>query len=177
MTELKGTNIASTILPFTTEDKYASHDSKYGKGGWREVATVAERDEISVDRRTSGMAVYVTSEAKLYILNDDLTTWTAFKQESLSAGDGIEITPDNKIVNTRSFACLDISDRLTGEEQYFIIKEDEAKLIGNKFILLYNGVWQVRDLSYTYNPTTRILTTLFSENPSVGESLIIVYVD
>lgn len=76
-----------------------------------------------------------------------------------------------------NFAYLDISSRLTGEEQFFIITEEEALKIGNDFILLFNGIWQVKGITYTYDPQTRILTTLFSEHPKVGESLVIVYIN
>lgn len=76
MAELKGTNLSSSIVPFTTEDTFATHLAKFGKGGWRSVADTAERDGITADRREAGMAVYVVAEKKVYILSDDLTTWT-----------------------------------------------------------------------------------------------------
>lgn len=79
MAELSGTNLAGSIVPFTTEDKFATHLAKFGKGGWRSVADTAERDGITADRREAGMAVYVVAEKKLYILADDLTSWTELK--------------------------------------------------------------------------------------------------
>lgn len=59
MSALKGTNVASTIVPFTTEDMYATHDSLYGKGGYKEVATEQERDAIPETRLKEGTKVYV----------------------------------------------------------------------------------------------------------------------
>lgn len=79
MTALNGTNVAAKVVPFTTEDTYATHVSEYGKGGWHEVASTTDRNAIPADRRTAGMAVYVTNESKLYTLNEDLTTWTEFE--------------------------------------------------------------------------------------------------
>lgn len=76
MAELLGINLAGSIVPFTTEDTFATHLAKFGKGGWRSVADTAERDGITADRREAGMAVYVVAEKKLYILADDLTSWT-----------------------------------------------------------------------------------------------------
>lgn len=76
MAELSGTNLSAKIVPFTTDDTFATHLAKYGQGGWRSVADTAERDGITADRREAGMAVYVISEKKVYILSDDLTTWT-----------------------------------------------------------------------------------------------------
>ena len=37
---INGTNIAAGIVPYTTEDTFATHDSLYGKGGWKEVDTI-----------------------------------------------------------------------------------------------------------------------------------------
>ena len=73
MTEnLKGLNIPSSIVPFTDQDVYATHDSKFGKGGWQSVETVTEMNNISMQRRSIGMAVYVASEKQTYILNGRL---------------------------------------------------------------------------------------------------------
>ena len=59
MIELKGTNIASGIVPFTDQDTYPTHYSQFGKGGYRTVKTLEERDNISQDRLEEGMLVYV----------------------------------------------------------------------------------------------------------------------
>lgn len=90
MAELSGTNLAGSIVPFTTEDKFATHLAKFGKGGWRSVADTAERDEITADRREAGMAVYVVAEKKLYILADDLTSWTELDTDSGYTKDEID---------------------------------------------------------------------------------------
>lgn len=73
MSDLLGTNIATGIVPFTTEDTFPTHYSQYGKGGWKQVATVAERDAISIERRELGMAVYVSETNKIYTLKDGLS--------------------------------------------------------------------------------------------------------
>ena len=67
MEELKGTNVAAPVVPFTSEDKYATHDARYGKGGFRSVATIAERDAIPADRKTEGMVVRVQADKKHYV--------------------------------------------------------------------------------------------------------------
>ena len=59
MADLKGTNVAALIVPFTDQDSYATHDAKYGKGGFRSVQTIAERDAIPAERKEIGMVVYV----------------------------------------------------------------------------------------------------------------------
>lgn len=78
MANIQGTNLAAAIAPFTTDDTYATHDSQYGKGGWHEVLTIAERDAIPEDRKRNGMAVFVVEEKKVYTLESD-GSWTEFK--------------------------------------------------------------------------------------------------
>lgn len=78
--ELHGLQITGTIMPCTDKDKYATHDSKFGLGGWHEVVTIEQRDNIPEERRRLGMACYVKSEGKLYILRNNLlnTGWVTF---------------------------------------------------------------------------------------------------
>ena len=68
MADIKGTNVASKIVPYTTSDNYATHDEEYGRGGYRTVNTVAEMNAIPADRRKEGMLVYVKND-KYYRLN------------------------------------------------------------------------------------------------------------
>lgn len=62
MSDLKGINVSSTIVPYTTEDKFATHDSKYGKGGFKSVLSIVERDEIPEERLSEGTLVYVKED-------------------------------------------------------------------------------------------------------------------
>lgn len=80
MVNIAGTNIAASIVPFTTEDTFPTHLSIYGKGGWREVENISERDSISNDRRNIGMVVYVKENDTIYILKNGITNdnWVIF---------------------------------------------------------------------------------------------------
>lgn len=73
MANISGTNLAAGIAPFTTDDIYPTHYSRYGHGGWHEVATLADLDLIPLPRRTEGMAVRVTAleETYIYTKKDD----------------------------------------------------------------------------------------------------------
>ena len=73
MSKIPGTNVASGIVPFTTDDEFPTHYSEYGKGGWREVSTIAERDSITSQRRKIGMAVDVRETDTVYILKRGLS--------------------------------------------------------------------------------------------------------
>lgn len=77
MANIKGVNIPSTIVPFSTDDTYATHDSIYGKGGFRSVRTLTDRDNIPLARRSVGMLAYVISEDITYKLNDN-NTWDVY---------------------------------------------------------------------------------------------------
>lgn len=59
MAELKGTQVAASIVPFTDLDTYATHDAEYGKGGFRSVDTNKKRDAIPAARKVKGMVVRV----------------------------------------------------------------------------------------------------------------------
>jgi hypothetical protein len=50
-------NVTGTLAPTDTTDVYATHDSVYGKGGYREVIDLTARDSITVARRSDGMLV------------------------------------------------------------------------------------------------------------------------
>lgn len=79
-TNLQGTNIISMIVPTNHADTYATHDSFYGKGGWREVNTLDERNAIPEERRRIGMVVYVRETFKAYLLKNSLSNagWVPF---------------------------------------------------------------------------------------------------
>ena len=70
MANLKGVNVPSTIVPFTTDDTYPVVFDEHIKGGFRSVRTLAERNAIPQARRSVGMLVYVIAEDITYKLND-----------------------------------------------------------------------------------------------------------
>ena len=76
MTQIRGTNVLAPVVPFDTTDSHASHEARYGKGGYRSVADAAERDAIPQLRREAGMLVWVIDTQKAWRLNANLTTWT-----------------------------------------------------------------------------------------------------
>ena len=76
MSSIRGTNVLAPVVPFDTTDTHASHEARYGKGGYRSVADTAERDAIPALRREAGMLVWAINTQKAWRLNDNLTTWT-----------------------------------------------------------------------------------------------------
>lgn len=86
MTAIPGTNVIAPIVPFSTEDGYPSHLALYGRGGYRTVPTVADRDAIPLLRREVGMLVYVAATGLIYRMESDNTTWTALEQSITDGG-------------------------------------------------------------------------------------------
>lgn len=70
--------VSGIIAPSSVQDTYPVTDPKYGLGGLRTVADLVERDSLPTDRRQVGMLVYVTDQAKHYILLNGIsnTNWT-----------------------------------------------------------------------------------------------------
>lgn len=85
MADIKGTNVASKIVPYTDSDEYATHDEKYGVGGYRTVDSVSEMNAIPAARRKEGMLVYVKGD-KIYKLNSSNT----FVNAGLGVGEVID---------------------------------------------------------------------------------------
>lgn len=65
--DLKGTNVYAPIVPGTGEDRYPTHYSKYGKGGIKCVRTIAERDDIPLERLEVPTLCYVLDDDLFYI--------------------------------------------------------------------------------------------------------------
>jgi hypothetical protein len=80
--------VTGFVAPTDPSDVYPSHDSYYGKGGYREVLDLIERDSIPEQRRTVGMLVYVQSSDQIYKLSSGITNadWVIFLDSSPTSG-------------------------------------------------------------------------------------------
>jgi hypothetical protein len=76
MANIPGTNVSAMVVPFDTQDIYATHNDKYGRGGFRVCDTIVDRDSITTPRRKAGMWVKVIETNKIYSLDANETTWT-----------------------------------------------------------------------------------------------------
>lgn len=85
MASIKGTNVLAPVVPFDSTDSHASHEARYGKGGFRSVSDTSERDAITQPRREAGMLVMTLSDGKTWKLASDLTTWSEFSAGLSSA--------------------------------------------------------------------------------------------
>lgn len=76
------------VAPTDSTDTYAVIDPIWGIDSWRSVADLTARDAITADRRRQGMAVWVVSENKLYVLKTGVTNldWVEFTSGSSVTG-------------------------------------------------------------------------------------------
>lgn len=104
MAELKGTQVAASIVPFTDLDTYATHDAEYGKGGFRSVDTNEKRDAIPAARKVKGMVVRVNETGLHYYWNG--SAWTEWLPKGTMLVDAMfdinSTNPvQNKVITTR----------------------------------------------------------------------------
>lgn len=66
MSTLYGTVVITSIVPTSTDDTYPTHHALYGKGGYRTVETLTDRDNLPADRLEEGCLVFVKSENTIY---------------------------------------------------------------------------------------------------------------
>lgn len=90
MSNIAGTNVAAMLAPFTTEDRYPTHNSIFGKGGAKEVQTISERDAIPTERLSDGCTCYVVATGLTYRwLNN---AWTEVQGGGGAGGGVVRLT-------------------------------------------------------------------------------------
>jgi len=98
MSQIQGTNVAAPVVPFSTADVHPSHEAAYGKGGYRSVANVTQRNAIPTARREAGMLVYVQDTGVIFQLAPDLSSWVSLSLGSGPAG-SLAVLSDTDIQN------------------------------------------------------------------------------
>lgn len=98
MAELKGTQVAASIVPFTDLDTYATHDAEYGKGGFRSVDTNEKRDAIPAARKVKGMVVRVNDTGLHWVWTG--TAWAEWLPKGSMVVDAeLSTTSQNPVQN------------------------------------------------------------------------------
>lgn len=87
--------VIGAVEPNDLSDKYPTHNEIYGKGGFRSVATVLERDNITPARRSEGMLVYVIADGKLYQLKGGVANGN-WSDAQFGGGGSTTIVPIDK---------------------------------------------------------------------------------
>lgn len=89
--------VIGSVEPNALTDKYPTHNELYGKGGFRSVADLTERNAITPARRSIGMLVYCIANEKFYQLKGGITdaSWIETNFGSGSSG-GTGVIPIDK---------------------------------------------------------------------------------
>lgn len=96
-----GINLGAPILPATDEDIFPTHDARYGKGGYRSVANITERDAIPPARKEFGMVVHT---------RDDKLNWVwAPNSGAVTINDGAWVLESNTILVESGEALLNLN--------------------------------------------------------------------
>ncbi|WP_316841029.1 tail fiber domain-containing protein [Pedobacter gandavensis] len=88
--------VIGALEPNDLTDKYSTHSDIYGKGGFRSVASNAERDLITPARRSVGMLVYSILEEKFYQLKAGITNSNWVESQMGTGGGSTEMLPIEK---------------------------------------------------------------------------------
>lgn len=135
MSELNGTNVPSKIVPYTSNDNYATHDEEYGRGGFRSVSTVTEMNNIPSRRRKEGMLVHITSDETYYKLKNGTFVKEEFGGGS-SGGDS----------NVKVFTTTGLFNPNRGSTVITLNTEDLGI-----FKSLFDGAWGNTKLYYAFD--------------------------
>lgn len=95
--------LTGTIYVTDEKDTFATHVDCLGKGGYRSVLMLTDRDKITTARRKIGMLVYVRENNKMYLLKDGISNdnWVEFSgggQSNLIVSSLEPSNPESSIV-------------------------------------------------------------------------------
>ncbi len=112
--------VSSYIGPSSNSNTYPTHKDIWGKGGYRSVYSLEDRDSIPEDRRKLGMLVYVFQNKTIYSLIDGLDNdnWEvlSFKQnleyDRIFVGDEESNTWQSPVLMEVSLDILYVKEKL-----------------------------------------------------------------
>lgn len=142
--EMKGTNISSPVVPFTKEDRYATHDETFGRGGYRSVASVSEMNAIPNERRKEGMLINVVGDKIYRLVNGSFVS--AFKTingQSILGSGNVSISGGSGSAEVLKVSLYDIYPQegvytiSSGDLSYDSIVELDGNLSSGKAIYAY----------------------------------------
>lgn len=68
--ETQGVKVPANIIPSSPYDTYPTHHANFGRGGYKTVATLTDKDSIPVDRLTIGSVVRVHADGIEYVITN-----------------------------------------------------------------------------------------------------------
>lgn len=168
--ETSGTIVVANIIPSSPRDTYPTHHANFGRGGYKTVSSIEERNLIPVDRLTVGTEVRVTdatSSIVYYVssiptnaINGADCTWVEAKSGGLDqeAIESIKGQPGG-------IASLDSEGKVPVEQSRAIIFRgyyvNESEFLDgnktNKYPLVDCGLYVDNDTHFVYTCLAGIL--------------------
>ncbi len=147
-----GTSVLGYVCPIDTTSTYPAHSEEWGRGGYRSVAIIEERDAIPMERRKEGMLVNVTGSNEI------------FKLQGGIANSNWKIWDSINIKGIEHLGKVDIDDIGNGDYTY----EDGNVLESYTYRLIQvsgGGVGTVKTYQYRFNSylTTPTIEYRFKE--------------
>lgn len=171
MATLPGTNVAAKIVPFDSNDTFATHDEKYGLGGFRSVANQAERDSITSLRLKTGMLVYQLDENKYYRLTSTVQPISANWIETFvgtgSGGGDITRAEVAYISGNLQQQINNISSPSLSAYTLLVMTSDISGYLNNKINTISNSI-----TGYTLLTTTSLISSGLSNRIDQNYSYI-----
>lgn len=174
MANINGTNVAAKIVPFTTDDSYATHDETYGVGGYRTVSSVTEMNNIPSARRKEGMLVNVTGD-KIYKLVNG-----SFVDAGLGGGSGSEVYYVD--INKLDFTYIANGDSASQEQidevSNCIVYWSQGMTViyNNPNTILLDGGY-AGTLNMGFNPATMTVSFILPFNQDSGPGAFLYTID
>lgn len=101
--------VIGAVEPNDLSDKYPTHNEMYGKGGFRSVNDLPERDAITPARRSVGMLVYCISNEKFYQLKGGIlnSNWV---ETNFGSGTGGGTSPEITLIEKGGTGATTVED-------------------------------------------------------------------
>lgn len=148
MSSIKGTNVSAPIVPFDTNDRFGTHDAKYGIGGYRSVPTIYDRDAIPEERLAQGMRVRVTNDSfstnnvdwdyidRQWVRAVTVVQAEAARDAAIAAKNEAEAAADASQLSAGVYPTTADGLAATTDGQYFNIPSDND----DEYLILYQNV-------------------------------------
>lgn len=140
MPEIPGSvSVTGFVAPTDSADTYPSHSEEYGKGGYRSVDTLTDRDAIPAARRKAGMAVKVLANKMEYILGAGLGNghWEKNPTGSMELGaySELEALNGSQLVDGSTFFCRYRESQTYGGSGHFYFSSSSTVTADGAMVL------------------------------------------
>ena len=111
------TPVIGPVAPIALTSDYPAHDEQYGRGGYRSVANLTERNAISAGKRKDGMMVLVRDSGVFYRLSGGTnnTDWVDTTLSGVVTLTGTQTVTGPKIFSSITVTNLASKGTLAGE--------------------------------------------------------------